>query len=90
MVKRKNNHFVWLKKLNKNMFHWEHCYMSDIRAYRFIISSAISLMYPPSIRPGVSIMFNVKPALDRDTITGLGPSDFSRLKKSCLQHRQSS
>jgi len=35
-------------------------------------------MYPPSIRPGVSIMFNVKPALARDTITGLGPSDYSR------------
>ena len=34
-------------------------------------------MYPPSMRPGVSIMFNVKPALDRDTITGLGPSDFA-------------
>jgi len=49
----------------------------QLSTYRFIISSAISLMYPPSMRPGVSIMFNVKPALDRDTITGLGPSDFA-------------
>lgn len=63
------NHDRNLKPYQKHVRH---------KAYRFIISSALSLMYPPSMRPGVSIMFSVKPALDRDTITGLGPSDFSR------------
>ena len=45
------------------------------RTNRFMISSAWSLTYPPSTSPGVSIMFNVNPARDRETITGLGPSD---------------
>lgn len=48
--------------------------------YPFIISSVVLLMYPPSMRPGVSMMFNVNPALTRDTITGLGTSDFQKIK----------
>lgn len=48
--------------------------------YLLIMSSAKVLMYPPSMRPGVSITFKVNPALDRDTITGLGPSDLLRVK----------
>jgi hypothetical protein len=44
-------------------------------AYLFMISTACSLMYPPSMSPGVSIMLKVKPALVRLHIIGLRPSD---------------
>lgn len=40
-----------------------------------MISRAWSFTYPPSTSPGVSMIFNVNPALVRDTITGLGASD---------------
>ena len=44
-------------------------------AYLFMISTACSLMYPPSMSPGVSIMFKVNPTLVREHIVGLRPSD---------------
>jgi hypothetical protein len=32
-------------------------------------------MYPSSMNPGVSMRFSMNPVLERDTITGLSPSD---------------
>ena len=43
--------------------------------YLLMMSTACSLMYPPSMSPGVSIMFKVNPALVREHIIGLRPSD---------------
>lgn len=49
-----------------------------------MISTACSLMYPPSMRPGVSIMFKVNPALVREHIIGLRPSDWKALTLATL------